>query len=160
MTNEIKFYFIVYVILVSIFFIFTALYAINKQKKLKKEIRKKKGVYVKWDEYSNFILAFISTHFKRSDKRLIHVLSVTLKRSESSLLRKISRLKGHTTGKGSNVTNIEAELMDTLSGTSIANSKYCKLLFNSLIECGLSDDELTVVSNVMAESTEFKKTLV
>ncbi len=74
---------------------------INEFRKDKKEILEipEKEVYTKWNDSSNFIIAFIARYYKTSDEGTIRLLSVALNRSETSITRKISRLRGIRTGK-------------------------------------------------------------
>ncbi len=58
-----------------------------------------KKVYTKWDYDSNFVMAFISKYYKTSNEGMIQLLSEVLNRPESSITRKISRLRGIRTNK-------------------------------------------------------------
>ena len=85
---------------------------VNESRKDKKEILEipEKEVYTKWNDSSNFIIAFIARYYKTSDKGTIRALSLALNRSETSITRKISRLRGIRTGKSpySNASEREA----------------------------------------------------
>jgi len=111
-----------------------------------------KEVYVKWDENSNFIMAFISEHFKTSNTLLMDQLSLHLGRSTSSLKRKISRLRGVKTGKSPYASNVEREFVQSLDGAEINDKGFANILMVSLINIGLSDDDIMNLQDLMLES--------
>jgi len=111
-----------------------------------------KEVYVKWDENSNFIMAFISEHFKTSNTLLMDQLSLHLGRSTSSLKRKISRLRGVKTNKSPYASDIEREFVQSLDGAEINDKGFANILMVSLINIGLSDDDIMNLQDLMLES--------
>jgi hypothetical protein len=111
-----------------------------------------KEVYVKWDENSNFIMAFISEHFKTSNILLMDQLSLHLGRSTSSLKRKISRLRGIKTNKSPYSSNVEREFVKSLDGAEINDKGFANILMVSLINIGLSDDDIMNLQDLMLES--------
>ena len=115
-----------------------------------------KEVYVKWDENTNFIMAFISEHFKTSNTLLIEELSNHLGRSTSSLKRKISRLRGIKSGKSPYASGIEREFVETLYDSELSDKAYCKLFMKALINIGLSDSEIMNLQDLMVESELIK----
>ena len=96
-----------------------------------------KEVYVKWDENSNFIMAFIAEHFKTSNTLLMDQLSLHLGRSTSSLKRKISRLRGIKTNKSPYSSNVEREFVKSLDGAEINDKGFANILMVSLINMGV-----------------------
>lgn len=111
-----------------------------------------KEVYVKWDENSNFIMAFIAEHFKTSNILLMDQLSLHLGRSTSSLKRKISRLRGIKTNKSPYSSNVEREFVKSLDGAEINDKGFANILMVSLINIGLSDDDIMNLQDLMLES--------
>ena len=111
-----------------------------------------KEVYVKWDENSNFIMAFIAEHFKTSNTLLMDQLSLHLGRSTSSLKRKISRLRGIKTNKSPYSSNVEREFVKSLDGAEINDKGFANILMVSLINIGLSDDDIMNLQDLMIES--------
>ena len=111
-----------------------------------------KEVYVKWDENSNFIMAFIAEHFKTSNTLLMDQLSLHLGRSTSSLKRKISRLRGIKTNKSPYSSNVEREFVKSLDGAEINDKGFANILMVSLINIGLSDDDIMNLQDLMLES--------
>tara|TARA_R110000737_G_scaffold80937_1_gene113307 strand:+ start:1970 stop:2458 length:489 start_codon:yes stop_codon:yes gene_type:complete len=115
-----------------------------------------KEVYVKWDENTNFIMAFISEHFKTSNTLLIEELSNHLGRSASSLKRKISRLRGIKSGKSPYASDLEREFVETLYDSELNDKGYCRLFMTALINIGLSDSEIMNLKDLMVESELIK----
>ena len=111
-----------------------------------------KEVYVKWDENSNFIMAFIAEHFKTSNILLMDQLSLHLGRSTSSLKRKISRLRGIKTNKSPYASNVEREFVQSLNGSDLTDKGYAKLFMLSLINIGLNDQDIMDLQDLMSES--------
>ena len=111
-----------------------------------------KEVYVKWDENSNFIMAFIAEHFKTSNTLLMDQLSIHLGRSTSSLKRKISRLRGVKTGKSPYASNVEREFVQSLDDAEINDKGFANILMVSLINIGMSDDDIMNLQDLMLES--------
>ena len=111
-----------------------------------------KEVYVKWDENSNFIMAFIAEHYKTSNTLLMNLLSIHLHRSSSSLKRKISRLRGIKTNKSPYASNVEREFVQSLNGSDLTDKGYAKLIMLSLINIGLSDQDIMDLQDLMSES--------
>jgi hypothetical protein len=111
-----------------------------------------KEVYVKWDENSNFIMAFIAEHFKTSNTLLMDQLSLHLGRSTSSLKRKISRLRGVKTGKSPYASNVEREFVQSLDDAEINDKGFANILMVSLINIGMSDDDIMNLQDLMLES--------
>ena len=111
-----------------------------------------KEVYVKWDENSNFIMAFIAEHFKTSNILLMDQLSLHLGRSTSSLKRKISRLRGIKTNKSPYSSNVEREFVKSLDGAEINDKGFANILMVSLINIGLSDDDIMNLQDLMLDS--------
>ena len=111
-----------------------------------------KEVYVKWDENSNFIMAFIAEHYKTSNTLLMNLLSIHLHRSSSSLKRKISRLRGIKTNKSPYASNVEREFVQSLNGSDLTDKGYAKLFMLSLINIGLSDQDIMDLQDLMSES--------
>ena len=109
-------------------------------------------VYVKWDENSNFIMAFVAEHFKTSNTLLMDLLSIHMRRSTSSLKRKISRLRGIKTNKSPYASDVEREFVISLYGSKINDKGYAKLLTTALINIGLSDEEIMDLQDLMSES--------
>ena len=115
-----------------------------------------KEVYVKWDENTNFIMAFISEHFKTSNTLLIEELSNHLGRSASSLKRKISRLRGIKSGKSPYASDLEREFVETLYDSELNDKGYCRLFMTALINIGLTDSEIMNLKDLMVESELIK----
>ena len=111
-----------------------------------------KEVYVKWDENSNFIMAFIAEHFKTSNTLLMEQLSLHLGRSTSSLKRKISRLRGVKTNKSPYASDVEREFVQSLDGAEINDKGFANILMVSLINIGMSDDDIMNLQDIMLES--------
>ena len=111
-----------------------------------------KEVYVKWDENSNFIMAFIAEHFKTSSTLLMDQLSIHLGRSTSSLKRKISRLRGIKTNKSPYASDVEREFVISLDGANINDEGHARLLMACLINVGVSDDDIMNLQDLMLES--------
>ena len=111
-----------------------------------------KEVYVKWDENSNFIMAFIAEHFKTSNTLLMDQLSIHLGRSTSSLKRKISRLRGVKTGKSPYASDVEREFVQSLDDAEINDKGFANILMVSLINIGMSDDDIMNLQDLMLES--------
>ena len=111
-----------------------------------------KEVYVKWDENSNFIMAFIAEHYKTSNELLMNLLSIHLHRSISSLKRKISRLRGIKTNKSPYASDVEREFVQSLNGSDLTDKGYAKLFMLSLINIGLSDQDIMDLQDLMSES--------
>lgn len=109
-------------------------------------------VYIKWDEDTNFIMAFIAEHFKTSNVLLMEELSSHLGRSTSSITRKISRLRGIKTNKSPYASDIEREFVQSLDGSAVNDKGYCKLLMLALINIGLNDDDIMNLQDLMVES--------
>ena len=109
-------------------------------------------VYVKWDENSNFIMAFVAEHFKTSNTLLMDLLSIHMRRSTSSLKRKISRLRGIKTNKSPYASDVEREFVTSLDGAKVDDKGYAKLLMTALINIGLSDEEIMDLQDLMSES--------
>jgi hypothetical protein len=109
-------------------------------------------VYVKWDEDSNFIMAFIAEHFKTSNYKLIDELSLHLGRSSSSLKRKISRLRGIKTNKSPFASGVEVGLVRSLDGSNIEDENNVKSLMTSFINIGLSDSQIYCLQDLMIAS--------
>ena len=103
-------------ILSVVFFFTLSLCAVVEEENLDQP-KSIKEVYVKWDENSNFIIAFVAEHFKTSNHRLIDELSLHLGRSTSSLKRKISRLRGIKTNKSPEASVWEIEVVTYLDGS-------------------------------------------
>lgn len=115
-----------------------------------------KEVYVKWDENTNFIMAFISEHFKTSNTLLIEELSNHLGRSTSSLKRKISRLRGIKSGKSPYASDLEREFVESLYDSELNDEGYRRLLTTALINIGLSGSEIMNLQDLMVESELIK----
>ena len=111
-----------------------------------------KEVYVKWDDNSNFIMAFIAEHFKTSNTLLMEQLSIHLGRSTSSLKRKISRLRGVKTNKSPYASHTEREFVFSLSDSDIKDKGFANILMVSLINIGMSDDAIMDLQDLMLES--------
>jgi hypothetical protein len=111
-----------------------------------------KEVYVKWDDNSNFIMAFISEHFKTSNTLLMDQLSLHLGRSTSSLKRKISRLRGVKTNKSPYASNSEREFVFSLADSDISDKGFANILMVSLINIGMSDDDIMDLQDTMLDS--------
>mgnify|MGYP003681323046 CR=1 FL=1 len=115
-----------------------------------------KEVYVKWNEDSNFIMAFIAEHFKTSNTFLMDELSIHLGRSTSSLKRKISRLRGIKTNKSPYASDVEREFVQSLDGSPISDEGYAKLFTLALINIGLTDSDIMNLQDLMIESEQLK----
>ena len=115
-----------------------------------------KEVYIKWDENTNFIMAFIAEHFKTSNTLLMEELSIHLGRSTSSLKRKISRLRGIKTNKSPYASDVEREFVQSLDGSDINDKGYAKLLVFALINIGSSKDDIMNLQDLMLESETVK----
>tara|TARA_R110002074_G_C12515572_1_gene663762 strand:+ start:1074 stop:1541 length:468 start_codon:yes stop_codon:yes gene_type:complete len=91
-----------------------------------------KKVYTKWDYDSNFVMAFISKYYKTSNEGMVQLLSEVLNRSESSITRKISRLRGIRTNKSpySNQSEKRAVWEVAAVGTNYAVDKFTTSLDN------------------------------
>lgn len=111
-----------------------------------------KEVYVKWDNDTNFIMAFVAEHFKTSNKELIESLSHHMGRSQTSVLRKISRLRGIETGKSPYSSVTERKFVNDISKTGLENRENLKLFMMSLMNAGLSDNEIMDFQDIMLKS--------
>ena len=125
--------------------------AVKEEDNRRKQVEVKE-VYVKWDENSNFIMAFIAEHYKTSNTLLMNLLSIHLGRSTSSLKRKISRLRGIKTNKSPYASNVEREFVQSLNGSDLADKGYVKLFMLSLINIGLNDQDIMDLQDLMSES--------
>ena len=77
------------------------------------------SIYKKWDDDSIILLSFISRFFKSSNKEMISFLALALETSESTILRKISRLRGVMTGKSPYASENESKIVGEVYGMSI-----------------------------------------
>ena len=111
-----------------------------------------KEVYVKWNEDSNFIMAFIAEYFKTSNTFLMEELSIHLGRSTSSLKRKISRLRGIKTNKSPYASDVEREFVKSLDGSPIEDEGYARLFTIALFNIGLNDSDIMNLQDLMMES--------
>tara|TARA_R110002050_G_scaffold128050_2_gene249234 strand:+ start:252 stop:701 length:450 start_codon:yes stop_codon:yes gene_type:complete len=125
--------------------------AVKEEDNRRKQVEVKE-VYVKWDENSNFIMAFIAEHYKTSNTLLMNLLSIHLHRSTSSLKRKISRLRGIKTNKSPYASNVEREFVQSLNGSDLTDKGYAKLFMLSLINIGLNDQDIMDLQDLMSES--------
>jgi hypothetical protein len=125
--------------------------AVKEEDNRRKQVEVKE-VYVKWDENSNFIMAFIAEHYKTSNELLMNLLSIHLHRSTSSLKRKISRLRGIKTNKSPYASNVEREFVQSLNGSDLTDKGYVKLFTLSLINIGLNDQDIMDLQDLMSES--------
>ena len=77
------------------------------------------SIYKKCDDDSTILLSFISRFYKSSNKEMISFLALALETSESTILRKISRLRGVMTGKSTYASKNESKIVREVYGMSI-----------------------------------------
>ena len=108
-----------------------------------------KKVYTKWDYDSNYVMAFISKYYKTSNEGMIQLLSEVLNRPESSITRKISRLRGIITNKSpySNLSEQQAVGEAYVANVNYAVDKFTTSLDNLEVSLDVQNNLLKFLMN-------------
>ena len=118
------------------------------------EIVLKKG---NWSFGEIFIIAYIGFNYRTSNEDLIEYVSICLKRKKSTVIRKISTLRGIKNGKANNASNLDISVVlnyDSKSGGE-RFYKFCKMLQ----ELDSPEVSLGILDNLLLNSNKNKKVI-
>ena len=117
-----------FIVKVSQFFNFTIFIKRVFTKNLQSdEVVLKKGTWT-FDEI--FIIAYIGFNYRTSNEDLMEYVSICLKRKKSTIIRRISRLRGIKKGKANGVSNLDLSAVLDYDSKSEGERFYqfCKMM--------------------------------